>query len=121
MDSALILKYGRLVPGREQQAIELFAETTEWFEGQLKAGVITYYEPFFFATGEFETEAGFWIVKGEQEKLWTLVQDERYRWLMVKAQFVVDHLGLEWLLVGDQIPQQIERVTKLTAEFATIH
>ncbi|SRR6266571_6363839 len=117
----LYLKYGRLVPGRERQAIELFAETTEFFTEQLKTGVITHYEPFFFASGEFDAEAGFWIIKGDREKIWTMVENDIYLWLLTKAQFVVDHLQVEFLFVGDKIPEQVERATKLATEFVTIH
>jgi hypothetical protein len=49
------------------------------------------------------------------------VQDERYLWLFTKAQFLVEHLEVEWLVVGERIYQQVERTTKLAAEFATVH
>jgi hypothetical protein len=77
MEIGLIVKYGKLVPGREEQAIALVAETTQWFEEQLKTGYITYFEPFFYASGDLEADAGFWIIdagfwiiKGERDKVW---------------------------------------------------
>jgi hypothetical protein len=121
METGLIIKYGRLVPGREQQAIDLFAETTEWFAEQLKVGTITHVEPFFFATGELDVEAGFWIIKGERDKVWKMLEDDRYLWLTTKAQFVVDHLEVNFLTVAERIPEQVERATKLAAEFVSLH
>jgi len=120
METGLIVKFGKLVPGREQQAIELFAEAKEYFEEQSRKGVITYYEPYFYGSGDLEAQAGFWIIKGDRDHLWKMVEDERYRWLTAKAQFVVDHLEVDWLTVGVGIDEQVERGTKLAAEFALI-
>jgi hypothetical protein len=121
MQVGLILKWGKLVPGREQQAIELFAEAKQFMEEQLKAGIITYYEPFIYSTGDWETEAGFWLVKGDRDKVIKLVETEAYRWLMTKAGFMVDHLQFEWLLTGESVAEEIERVTKLATEYAYVH
>jgi hypothetical protein len=38
MEVGLIITWGKAVPGREQQAIDLFAESKEWFEGKYKEG-----------------------------------------------------------------------------------
>lgn len=120
MEIGLIVKYGKLVPGRESQAIQLFAETNRFFEEQLKKGTIAYYEPFFYNSGDFEAETGFWIIKGDQDKVWKLVEDDTYRWLLSKAQFAVDHLEVEWLTVGAGIAEQLERSSKAAAEFAPV-
>ncbi len=121
MEIGLIVKYGKLVPGREEQAIALFAETTQWLEEQLKTGYITYFEPFFYASGDLEADAGFWIIKGERDKVWNVVDDETFKWLTLKAQFLVDHLRVDWLTVGEAIPQQVERASKVSTEFAFVH
>ncbi|HZD68278.1 MAG TPA: hypothetical protein VFA45_04945 [Actinomycetes bacterium] len=121
MEIGLIVKYGKLVPGRELQAFELFAESRRFFDEQLKLGFITYYEPFFYVSGDFEAEAGFWIIKGDREKLWKLVEGETYRWLLTKATFVLDHLEVEWLTAGEGIAEQLERSSKAAAEFASVH
>jgi hypothetical protein len=120
METGLIVKFGKLVPGREQQAIELFAEAKLYFEDQQKKEVITDYEPYFYGSGDLETQAGFWIVKGDRDDLWKMVEDERFRWLTAKAQFVVDHLEVDWLTVGAGIDEQVERGLKLAVEFAPI-
>jgi len=121
MEIGLIVKFGKLVPGREEQAIALFAETTQWFEEQLKTGYITYFEPFFYASGDLEADAGFWIIKGERDKVRNVVDDETFKWLTLKAQFLVDHLRVDWLTVGEAIPQQVERASKVSTEFAFVH
>jgi hypothetical protein len=121
MEVGLIIKFGKLVPGREEQGIELFAEVKPLFQQWYDKGVITYYEPFFYGSGDLETRVGFWIVKGERTELWQMIEEEKFLWLMAKAQFVVDHLEVDWLTVGSGIDELVERGAKLAAEFAPIH
>lgn len=118
MEIGLIVKFGKLVPGREAQAIEVFNEAKLFLEEQYKKGTISHYEPYFYGSGDLETQLGFWIAKGERASVWKMVEDERFRWLMSKAQFVVDHLEMEYLTVGTGIQEQLERDAKLVAEFA---
>ena len=120
MEVGLIFKWGKPVLGREQQAIDLFAEVKEWIEDQYKKEVITYYEPFLYATGDLEAEMGFWVIKGERDKLWKWREDETFRWLTMKAAFVMDHFQVEWLTVGEGIPEEIERSVKLLADLAPV-
>jgi hypothetical protein len=121
MEIGLMVKFGKLVPGREQHAIELFAEAKRYFAEQYKKGIITYYEPFFYGTGDLEAQVGFWILKGERDLIWKMAEDETFRWLTTKAQFLVDHLEVDWLTVGVAIDEQVQRGAKLAAEFAPVH
>jgi hypothetical protein len=121
MEAGVIVKYGKLVPGRETYAIDLFSETKVFFEEQQKLGFIEYFEPFFYTTGDFEADLGFWVIKGEWAKLAELMESDAYRWLLTRAQFAVDHLEVEWLTVGDGIAEQVERASKAIVELATVH
>jgi hypothetical protein len=50
---------------------------------------------FFYASGDLEADAGSWIIKGERDKVWNVVDDETFKWLTLKAQFLVDHLRVD--------------------------
>jgi hypothetical protein len=121
MDFGMIIKYGRLVHGRETYAIDLFAESNRFFEEQKKLGVIDYFEPFFYATGDLEADLGFWVIRGEREKMLKMMEGDTYRWLLTRAQFAVDHLVVDWLTVGEGIAEQVERASKAVVELATVH
>jgi hypothetical protein len=120
MEIGLVLKFGKPVPGREQQALDLFAEAKGWIEEQYKEGVITYFEPYFYATGDLETESGFWVIKGEREKVWKWTGDERFLWFTAKAQFITEHFQMDWLTVGEQIPDRMELSAKIFTELAPV-
>ena len=85
MDVGLMIRYGKLIPGRETQALELFEETTAYFQRKVQVGVITYFEPFFLATGDFETETGFLVMKGPAPEVFKLETEEEYLRLMQKG------------------------------------
>src|SRR3990170_3711048 len=95
MDVGLMIRYGTCVPGRETQALELFEEATAYFKGKVEMGAITYFEPFFMATSDFEEETGFFLEKG-------LV--------------LVEHLRADILTVGEGITLQLERAGKVRVE-----
>jgi hypothetical protein len=118
MDAGYIVKYGRLVPGREEKAFDLFSETMTFWQEQLKRGAIAYFEPFLYASGDSETDLGFFLVKGPQERIREVLDTEEYRVLLTKGSYVVEHLSREWLMVAEEVLSQIERSAKVATEFA---
>jgi hypothetical protein len=118
MEIGLFIRYGKLVPGREKEAIDLFTEASKYYEGKVKEGVLTYFEPFFLRTSDFEEETGFFILKGPAPEIFKLMEDERYLWLTMKAQYVVEHFRADILTVGEEIYQQLERANKVRVELA---
>jgi hypothetical protein len=59
----LWIRFGKLVPGRERRAIELFEEGTSYFRDLYAKKVLTYFEPYFLMTSDYEAETGFFILK----------------------------------------------------------
>jgi hypothetical protein len=116
MEIGLLIRYGKLVPGREAQAIELFEESTKYFLERLSKKEITYFEPFFLMTSDLEEETGFFVLKGPAPEVFRLMEDEKYRWLMQKAMVLVEHLRADLLTVGEGIPEQLGRASKVLVE-----
>lgn len=120
MDSVgLLIRYGKLVPGREAAAMELFAETTWYFQDRLERGEITFFEPFFMMTSDLDQELGFFLVKGPAPAVFALMEDETYAMMMQRGLALVEHLHQDLLTVGDGIAAQIERATRVYAELPT--
>jgi hypothetical protein len=116
MEIGLLIRYGKVVPGRETEAVELFGEGERFFKGKLAEGVITYFEPFFLATSDLEEDLGFHVVKGPAPEIFKLMEDESYRTLMTKMTLVVEHPRADILTVGEGVLQQLERFAKIRAE-----
>jgi len=120
MDAGYIVKYGRLVPGREGKAFDLFSETMTFWKDQLERGAISYFEPFLYASGDSETDLGFFLIKGPQERIRQILDTEDYRVLLTRGSYVVEHLTREWLIVAEEVMSQIERSAKVATEFAMV-
>ncbi len=116
MEIGLLIRYGKLVPGRERQAIELFEEGMKYFSEKLSKQVITFFEPFFMFTSDLEEETGFFLVKGPAPEVFKIMEDEEYLRLMQKGFLLVEHLRADLLTVGEGITHQLERVGKVRAE-----
>jgi len=116
MEVGLMIRYGKLVPGREAQAIELFGEALSYFKGKLEAGAITFFEPFFMSTSDFEEETGFFLLKGPAPAMFAMMEEEPYLRMMEKGSLLVEHLRRDLLTVGEGITAQLERSGKVRAE-----
>jgi hypothetical protein len=115
MEIGLLIRYGKLVPAREEQAIDLFAEGVEYFGKKMAEGVITFFEPFFFQTSDREMDTGFFLVKGPVTEVFKMMEEDEYLLLIEKAMVLVEHFQVDLLTVGDGISLQLERSAKARA------
>lgn len=116
MDIGLWIRFGKLVPGRERQAIELFEEGMRYFRDLYAKKVLTYFEPYFLMTSDHESETGFFVLKGPAPEIFKLMEEEPYLHLVQKAFVLVEHFQVDLLTVGEGIPAQLERAGKVRAE-----
>ena len=116
MEIGLLIRYGRLVTGREKQAMDLFQESMVYFQDKIVKNDITFFEPFFMATSDLEEELGFFLVKGPAPTIFAMLEEEGYRTLMQKAVMLVEHVRADLLTVGEGITAQFERSLKIQAE-----
>jgi hypothetical protein len=116
MEIGLLIRYGKLVPGRETRAIALFQEAIAFFRERLEKQDIAYFEPYFFMTSDLDQELGFFVVRGPAPDIFRLMEDESYLMLMQKGMALVEHLHSDLLTVGDGIAAQVERSMKVHAE-----
>ena len=120
MEIGLFIRFGKLVPGRERQALELFGEATTYYERKRKEGVLTYFEPFLHMTSDKEYETGFFVVKGPAPEIFKLMEEKEYLLLVEKAMVLVEHFQVDLLTVGGAITEQLERAGKVHAELGII-
>jgi hypothetical protein len=121
MEIGLFIKWGKLVPDREEQAIEVFAEGTDFFGKKMAEGTITFFEPFFLKTADLEEWTGAFFIKGPVDKIYKMVEDPDYLFLMDKAFYLVEHLTVHFLTVGEGVTEQLARSAKVRAELGFVH
>lgn len=117
MDAGIRLSWGRIVPGREREALVLFDEAVLYYGQKLGEKKITFFEPFLFETGDESLELGFFIMKGPVAEIFKLIEDETFKVLQTKAQYLVEHFKLDLLTVGEEIGAQMKRYEKVLATY----
>lgn len=115
MEVGLLIRYGKPVPGREHQAIDLLQQTMSYFSEKRAREEVSYFEPFFFLTSDLDEELGFFIVKGSMLELTAVANDEAFKILLMKANALASHVQMDWLTVEEGVAEQVERSSKVYA------
>ncbi len=121
MEIGLIYRWGRPLPGREEEGAKTFNEVLQYMTELKKKGDITYFEPFMFTTGDIEVDNGFFLVKGPEEALRRTMAEEKYLELLMRSQRNVAHFKVDFLLLQDRIPKLMEMSVKLAKQPALVH
>lgn len=93
ISNAFIAGWNRAVAGREELAIELFAQVGGFYEARKKAGQITSYEHVFLRAhgGDFN---GYTIVQGDPGKLDELLRSDEWAGIESKAILYLEGFGV---------------------------
>lgn len=102
MDSALIVRWSVPVPGRERRALELAAESNDFWGKQAADGRCTVPEWFFAPDG-----AGTWIVRGERNVLEVLAFNGQGRTILAKGQLLLQDWTVVLAMTGRGAEQEM--------------
>lgn len=105
-DAGLFIGWGQVVRGREGQAIDSFNETVE-FLGQLQGSSRIEDFELCFLEPHGGDLGGFMLLRGSTEQMDAVRADEEFLRHMVRADLVVDDLGIVDAAVGEGIARQM--------------
>ena len=105
-DAGLFIGWGQVVRGREDRALEVFNETIEYYgqlqsDGRIESWDVALLNPH---GGEL---AGYVMLRGSQEQIDAINSDENFERLMVRADLIVDGLGIVPALIGESLGRAI--------------
>ena len=116
-DSGLFIGFGAPIRGRERQAIKVFNETFEYYSRLQQEGEIESFEPVILEPHGGEL-GGFFLVRGDQDKLARIRGSEEFERQTVRADLIVENLGIVGAALGDRLMSQMavygEQVEELT-------
>ena len=104
----VVFRWGRVIPGKEKEAVEFFAETTKYFADKLASGEITFFEPFLFATADAEIERGMFVIKGVPEKIYALLEERKGLELTARSYQMLAHVRRDLMFVGEEVLAQVQ-------------
>jgi hypothetical protein len=116
-DSGLFIGWGQVVRGRETEAMKTFNTTVEYFVGLQESGTIEGFEPVFLEPHGGDLN-GFFLVRGEAEKLSALRVDVEFQAVLLRAGLIVENLGVVGAVTGARLERQRELFAEAIAAFA---
>ena len=115
--AALFVGWGPNIPGREQQALQVFGEAVSYWTRLQQAGEIESFEPFQLEPHGGEL-AGFCVLRGDQEQLARVRVSEEFQRLNTRAQLVVTNFGVVGAVTGEALTAQFAQFGQYAAELA---
>ena len=115
-NAALFVGWGNAVRGRERQALAVFGEAAEYYTRLQQEGEIESFEPIFLEPHGGDL-AGFFLVRGEQDKLARLRTDADFVRLNARAQLIVEGFGVVGAAVAAGIDEQMGYFQAAVEEF----
>jgi len=116
-DSGIFVGFGVPVRGREQRAIEVFNEAFEYYARLQQGGEIESFEPVLLEPHGGEL-GGFFLLRGDKDKLARIRGSEEFERLMTRAQLIVENIGVVSAFLGERLmsemsvfSQQVEELT----------
>jgi hypothetical protein len=114
-DSALFIGFGAPVRGRERQATKVFGEVSEYYARLQQQGEIESFEPVLLEPHGGELD-GFFLLRGDQEKLARIRGSEEFERLTVRGQLIVENIGVTGAVMGERLMNQMSVYTKQVEE-----
>ncbi len=111
-DRVLFIGWNRPVAGREQQAMQLFQKAVEFYGTLQAGGRIESFEPVLLAAHGGDLN-GFFLIKGEAEKLGEVQRDETFLDLTIEAGYCLEGVGVIHGFIGEGVTDFLSRWSKL--------
>jgi hypothetical protein len=105
-DWGIFIGFGKPVTGREHEATEVFNEAVGYYSRLQEEGVLESWEPVMLEAHGGEL-AGFFLLRGEQEKLAQLRTTEEFQHLTLRAGLFVESLGIVGAVFGERVAQEM--------------
>jgi hypothetical protein len=105
-DHAIFTGWGGVVRGREQNALQVFQETVQFWGQAQQDGRIESFEPVLLDPHGGDL-AGFILARGERSQLDAIRSSDEFRRLVARATAIVDDLGIVDGYTGDALGSQL--------------
>jgi hypothetical protein len=116
-DAGLFIGWGQVVRGREGPAVDAFNEAAQFYgqlqeDGRIESFEICLLEPH---GGDL---AGFMLLRGSEEQIDAVRHDDDFTRLMMRADLIIDNLGVVHALLGEGIARGMTMYQEEIGAFA---
>ena len=111
-NAVIFLGWNRPSVGREQQAMQVFQKSLEFYTKLQTEGRIESFEPVILSSHGGDLN-GFILLRGDAEKLSEIRRDETFVDIVIEAEYCVDGFGHVDGYIGEGLDDVITRWAKL--------
>ena len=111
-NAVIFLGWSRPSVGREQQAMQVFQKSLEFYAKLQNEGRIESFEPVILSAHGGDLN-GFVLLRGDAEKLAAIKRDEMFLDIVIEAEYCVDGFGHVDGYIGEGLDNVITRWSKL--------
>lgn len=113
----LFVGFGPAMQGREKKSLDVFNEAMQYYsrlqqEGTIESWDVAFLEPHGGDLG------GFFLLKGEREKLALLRVDPEFTRLTIRAGLIAERLGVVGAWLGEALTQAVGDFQEAVAELS---
>ena len=116
-DAGLFIGFGAPVRGREAKGLDVFGEAIAYYGGLQESGVIESFDTVLLEAHGGDLN-GFFLLRGDEERLAQLRIDEEFGRLLTRATLVVDGIGVVGAVLGDGLQDAIGTYGEAISELA---
>jgi len=114
-ESALFIGFGEPVRGREQKALQVFAESMAYYERLKSSGAIASFESVLLEPHGGDL-GGFFLLRGTEEQIEAVHASDEFTRVTNRARLIVDNVGVVIALIGDSLAQGMADYQRQVAE-----
>jgi hypothetical protein len=114
-DAAIVIRWNRVVPGREQQGLSIFGQSLEYYGTLQGKGAIESFEPVIFNPTGGDLN-GIILIRGSLDQLDALKREDRFIDLMMRAAHACEGLGVNDAYLEGELQARMGRWTQIINE-----
>ncbi len=114
-NAAIFIGYGPPVPGRERQSLQVFGEAIQHYGQLQQQGQIESFESVLLEPHGGDL-SGFFLLRGERDKLNSLRSSEEFQRLTNRALVVAQNFGIVSASIGEEQGRVFQDYLKQAAE-----
>ncbi len=114
-NAALVIRWNRVVPGREQTGLTLFGQSLEYYGTLLSQGKIESYEPVLLDPTGGDLN-GFIILRGSPDQLDAVRREDRFIDITMRAAHVCQDLGVVEGYLEAELQSRMARWAQIITE-----
>jgi hypothetical protein len=114
-DAAILIRWDRSLPGREQQGLSLFGNALEYYGTLQSQGTIESFEPVLLNPVGTDL-GGFILIRGTAEKLDALKRDDQFVDMTIRAEHLIDGFGVIDAYLGDDLQSRMVKYAQIVSQ-----